>query len=128
MLLIFVVQNMQAQKREFVFATYTYSTNNRMQNLESLVKYLFKKTAIKITAVSYPTVPALINALVNDSVDFAMINTSGYLLVQRKHPGIVLPLVNLDMGNITHTNYSSCFIASKQSGIQSISDISKQSR
>jgi phosphonate transport system substrate-binding protein len=128
LLLTFVVQNLQAQKREFVFATYTYSTNDRMQNLEPLTKYLSEKAGIKIRAISYPTVPALINALVNDSVDFAMMNTSGYLVLQKKHPGIVLPLVNLDMGNTTYTNYGGCLIASKQSGIQSISDISKQSQ
>jgi phosphonate transport system substrate-binding protein len=128
LIMIIVLQYLSAQKREYVFATYTYSTNSRIQNLEPLAKYLSGKAGIKIRAVSYPTVPALINALVNDSVDFAMMNTSGYLVLQKKHPGIVLPLVNLDMGNNTHTNYGGCLIASKQSGIQSVSDISKQSR
>jgi phosphonate transport system substrate-binding protein len=128
LLMIIVLYKMQAQKKEYVFATYTYSTNNRLQNLEPLANYLSVKTGLKIRAVSYPTVPALINALVNDSVDFAMMNTSGYLVLQKKQPGIVSPLVNLDMGNTAYTNYGGCFIASKQSGIQSISAFSKQSQ
>jgi phosphonate transport system substrate-binding protein len=128
LLMIIVLQNMQAQKKEYVFATYTYSSNNRLQNLEPLAKYLSEKAGVKIKAVSYPTVQALISALVNDSVDFAMMNTSGYLVLQKKHPGIVLPLVNLDMGSTAQTNYGGCLIASKQYGIQSISAIGKQSQ
>jgi phosphonate transport system substrate-binding protein len=116
----------QAQKKELVFATYAYSANNRLQNLEPLCRYLSVKTGICIKAVSYPTVPTLISALINDSVDFAMMNTSGYLVLQRNHPGKVLPLVNLDMGNDSFTNYGGCLIASKQSGISSIADLQKK--
>jgi phosphonate transport system substrate-binding protein len=112
-----------AQRKELVFATYTYSTNNRLQNLVPLTKYLSEKSGLTIKAKSYSTVQSLINAIKNDSVDFAMMNTSGYLVLQRNYPDIISPMVNLDMGNANSTNYGGCLIASKQSGIQSIADL-----
>ena len=112
-----------AQKKELILATYTYSTNNRLQNLEPLAGYLSQQTGLSIKAVSYPTVQALIAAIKNDSVDFAMMNTSGYLVLQKNNPGIVTPLVNLDMGNELFTNYAGCIIALKQSGISSIKEL-----
>lgn len=113
-----------AQQKEIVFATYTYSVNNRIQNLEPLTQYLSTKTGLNIKAVSYPTVQALISAIVHDSADFAMMNTTGYLVLQRNHPYKVKPLVNLYMGNDTATNYGGCMIALKQSPFQSIKDLS----
>lgn len=108
-----------AQAKKLVFATYTYSTNNRLQNLEPLTEYLSQQTGYTIVAVSYPTVQGLVSAIVNDSVDFAMMNTSGYLTLQRNNPGAAIPLVNLDMGNTVTTNYAGCLIANKQTGITS---------
>lgn len=108
-----------AQTKKLVFATYTYSTNNRLQNLEPLTDHLSQQTGYTIVAVSYPTVQALVTAIVNDSVDFAMMNTSGYLTLQRNKPGVAIPLVNLDMGNTVTTNYAGCLIANKQTGITS---------
>ncbi|HEY6505610.1 MAG TPA: PhnD/SsuA/transferrin family substrate-binding protein [Chitinophagaceae bacterium] len=113
----------KAQKKQYVFATYTYSANNRLQNLTPLTNLLSENSGLNIKAVSYPTVQALINAIRNDSVDFAMMNTSGYLVLQRNHPGIVFPLVNLDMGGSVFTNYGGCLIAGKQTGIMSVKDL-----
>lgn len=113
----------QAQQTELVFATYAYSTNNRLQNLESLCNYLSVKTGFRIKPVSYPTVQALISAIRNDSVDFAMMNTSGYLVLQRNHPGKAKPLVNLDMGNDTSTRYGGCLVAARESGITTVRDL-----
>lgn len=118
----------KAQKREYVFATYTYATNNRLKNLEPLMGFLSKQTGLNIKAVSYPTVQALINAIRNDSVDFAMMNTSGYLVLQRNHPNVVLPLVNLNMGSHSSTNYSGCLIAGKLEGVVSIKDLKAKAK
>jgi phosphonate transport system substrate-binding protein len=112
-----------AQEKIFVFATYTYASFNRLQNLDPLAKYLSNKTGVAIKAVSYPTVQALISAIKNDSVDFAMMNTSGYLVLQRNYPGKAAPMVNLDMGNDRFTNYGGCLIASRSSAISSVIDL-----
>ena len=101
------------QQRPLIFATYTYSTNTRLQNLEPLARYLTEKTGVPVQARSYPTVGALINAIVHDSVDFAMINTLGYLSLERRHPGHVTLMQTLDMENQASTNYGGCLIARK---------------
>jgi len=123
-LLISILKSI-AQTKTYVLATYTYSTNNRLQNLEPLADFLSQKTGLTIKAVSYPSVQTLISAIINDSVDFAMMNTSGYLVLQRNHPGKVLPLVNLDMGDSLITNYGGCLIATKQTGITSAKDLKR---
>lgn len=110
------------------FATYTYATNNRLNNLRPLTDHLSKITGHAIVAVSYPTVQSLIAAIVNDSVDIAMMNTSGYLVLQRKNPGIILPLVNLEMNKNDVTNYGGCLVASRESGITTISQLNKENR
>ncbi len=117
---------LNAQNKIYVFATYTYSTNNRLQNLEPLASHLSQKTGLKIQARSYPTVQALIEAIKNDSVDFAMMNTSGYLILDKNNPGIAIPLVNLNMGNTINTNYGGCIIAGNSSGIKSVKDLIKK--
>lgn len=115
-----------AQRKPIVFATYTYSTNNRVQNLQPLATWLSKETGVEISVVSYPTVKALINAIETNSVDIAMMNTSGYLVLQRNHPGKVKPLVNLDMGNTQQTNYAGCLITLSRNNIHSLREAINQ--
>lgn len=113
----------QQSKKEWVLATYTYSTNTRMENLKPLAAYLSKKTGLTIKAVSYPSVAALLEAINKDSVDFAMMNTSGYLVQQRKTPGKIIPMVNLEMGSGAVSNYGGCIIANKSLSIQSLEQL-----
>jgi phosphonate transport system substrate-binding protein len=111
-------------QKELVFATYAYSSNNRIQNLEPLAKWLSAETGLSIKAVSYPSVKSLIRAIQHDSVDFAMMNTSGYLVLARNYPNKAAPLVNLSMGTQQTTNYGGCIIASRTQGITSLKGIS----
>ncbi len=103
-----------------MLATYTYSTNTRMESLEPLAVLLSQKTGIEVTAVSYPTVQRLLEAIKHDSVDFAMMNTSGYLTFQKEIPNKIVPLVNLYMGIASSTNYGGCIIVLNETGIPSI--------
>lgn len=112
-----------AEPKELVFATYTYSANDRLANLKPLAQWLTETTGMPVRAVSYPTVQALITAIMADSVDIAMMNTSGYLVLHKNHPGVAEPVVNLEMGNDSVTNYASCLISSHQSGIKSMSEL-----
>ncbi len=113
------------QKTELIFATYTYSTNNRLQNITPLAEWLSAKTGQVIKAVSYPTVESLISAIKNDSVQIAMMNTSGYLVLQRNYPGLVSPHVNLELNSSKPvTNYAGCVIASKATGLKTLKELS----
>lgn len=122
LLAIFIISfvNINARQKEIVFATYTYDTITRVSNLKPVAALLSKKTGIPVRVVSYPSVSRLIDAIRHDSVDIAMMNTSGYLIFQRKYKDIIEPLVNLDMGDDTLTNYAGCIIASRSSGVNSI--------
>jgi phosphonate transport system substrate-binding protein len=126
-LALFILPACSTKQKELVFATYTYSTNNRLTNLQPLADWLSEQTGVKIKAVSYPTVQSLIDAIRNDSVDMAMINTSGYLVLQRKYPGIVYPAVNLYIDGSGVTNYGGCIIAAKDSGLLTMADLGNAS-
>jgi len=121
--LLFLTSACDTKDAEIVFATYTYSTNDRLANLEPLAEHLSESTGLNIRAVSYPTVEALISAVADGSADFAMMNTSGYLVLQRNHPGAATPLVNLTLGNGLLTNYGGCIIARKDLGINTMDDV-----
>jgi phosphate/phosphite/phosphonate ABC transporter binding protein len=115
-----------AQQRHLTLATYTYSTNNRLQNLEPLAALMTQWTGVPVKAVSYPTVKALLHAIQVDSVDFAMMNTSGYLVLTRQHPGKAVPLVNLSMGGAGQTNYGGCLLVTRTTGITSVEQLKAQ--
>lgn len=120
------VLSVRAQQRLYTFATYTYSTNNRLQNLEPLAGLMSQWIGAPVKAVSYPTVKALLRAIQADSVDFAMMNTSGYLVLTRQHPGKVVPLVNLAMGGAGQTKYGGCLLAARRTGITSVAQLKSQ--
>lgn len=100
---------MGQRKKELIFATYTYSTNTRIQNLTPLATWLEKQLGIRVKPVSYPNVKALIDAIEKDSVDIAMINTVGYLLLQRNGRDNMTPIVQL-ASNQNVTEYGGCVI------------------
>ncbi|MBL7846052.1 MAG: PhnD/SsuA/transferrin family substrate-binding protein [Cyclobacteriaceae bacterium] len=111
------------QEKTLTLATYTYATNNRLENLRPLGAFLSTWTGARVNVVSYPTVKALIRAINHDSVDLAMMNTSGYLVLQRNQPGKAIPLVNLAMGNAQQTNYGGCLLVTKNTGITSVDQL-----
>ncbi len=111
------------QEKEVVLATYTYSTNDRLSNLVPLAEWLTARSGIPFKAVSYSTVQALNNAILHDSVDFAIMNPAGYLVFQKKYPGIATPFVNLTLGNDSMSNYGGCLFALKAAGIQSVGEL-----
>jgi phosphonate transport system substrate-binding protein len=120
---------LHAQMRKadsIVLATYTYSTNDRVSNLQPLAAYLTSKTGVHVSVISYRSVQALMNALRSKEADMAMINTLGYISFQNKFPAQVIPLVSLDPGSKDITNYGGCVLARKESGIRAISDLPKR--
>ena len=62
-------------------ATYTYSTNNRLQNLAPLGAFLERQLHRPVRTVSFPDPPSLANAVKSGAVDVAVMNTFGYLLL-----------------------------------------------
>jgi phosphonate transport system substrate-binding protein len=106
-----------------VLATYQYSSNTRLDNLSALSSYLSEQLRHPFRIKSYPTVERLINAFGHDSVDCAMINTSGFLLLEHNFPSRADCIVNLEMENKFSTNYGACVIVSSRSPVKSMNDL-----
>lgn len=111
------------QKDVLVLGTYTYATNNRLSSLDALAGYLQRETGLVIKTRSFPDVPSLLKAIDDDSIQLAVMNTSGYLVFQRRHPGKAVPLLNLWLGPDTATLYGGCLIAARSTGIGNLQQL-----
>ena len=103
--------------KPLILATYTYSWNDRIDNLEPLANALSKKLSTELKIVSYPDVSSLISAILNDSVDIAIINTLGYLILNTKEYGMT-PIATLSIDPQFTNNYRSVILSSKSSGLE----------
>jgi len=113
---------MGQRKKELVFATYTYSTNTRIENLKPLASWLENELGIPVKPVSYPSVKALINAIEHDSADIAMINTVGYLLLRRNGLDNMTPAVQL-ASDQNVTDYGGCIIINTSDSTRSLKEL-----
>jgi len=83
-----MAQYVNAQQ-QLVIATYQYADNNRINNLLPIAEHIKSNTGISTVVKSYPTVFELIEAIQQNQVDIAFINTFGYFLLDAssiKHP------------------------------------------
>lgn len=71
-----------ADAQTFRLATYRYSNNDRIQNLQPLARELEQVLGKKVTVDSYNSVAEFISALQTGKVDLGFINTFGYLLLK----------------------------------------------
>ena len=62
-------------------ATYTYATNDRIENLRPLSKKLEELLERQVETISYPDVTSFVKGIESNDVDVALINTLGYLEV-----------------------------------------------
>lgn len=113
---------MGQRKKELIFATYTYSTNTRIENLKPLASGLENELGIPVKPVSYPSVKALISAIEHDSADIAMINTVGYLLLRRNGLDNMTPAVQLASDQKV-TDYGGCIIINTSDSTRSLKEL-----
>ncbi|RYG53652.1 MAG: hypothetical protein EOO01_03780 [Chitinophagaceae bacterium] len=105
-------------------ATYQYADNNRIANIQPFADELKSKYATEAVVKSYPTVHAFIEAIRNDEVDIALINTFGYFLLEASGKSYPMrPLLALEVGENARDNYKTAFLASPSSHIRSLEDI-----
>lgn len=111
------------QKKQLVVATYTYGDNDRLGNIGPIARDMAKALGATLHLKSYPTVGELVAGLRNGEADVAVMNTFGYLLLQTDPEPAIVPLAALEVpADATH-GYTSCLIASKNSGIRSAEDL-----
>ncbi|MBS9462161.1 phosphate/phosphite/phosphonate ABC transporter substrate-binding protein [Flagellimonas sp. 389] len=91
-------------------ATYTYSTNNRINNLTPLSKELEKVLKRPVHIQSYPDVASFIDGIKSNEVDIGLINTLGYLLLSLDNTTME-PIATLKVKDEAIDNYKTVLLA-----------------
>jgi len=92
-------------------ATYTYSTNDRIENMKSLSIELGNRLKRKVETKSYPDVESFITGIKSNEVDIALINTLGYLILSTDNEHM-LPIANMHIEKDAIDNYKSVLLTS----------------
>lgn len=112
LLVILLAVITQANAQELVLATYQYSTNNRLANIQPLATHLENLLGRKMVTRSYPSVHAFLAGIRNNEVDIALINTFGYLLLDASPGGYPMkPELVLEVKAGTADNYRTAIVA-----------------
>ncbi len=108
---IFTVPSAAQQADTLKLATYTYSTNNRLQNLAPLGAFLERQLQRPVRTMSFPDPPSLANAVKSGMVDVAVMNTFGYLLLAASREQKRLPVATFRIPAGKSSNYRTIVLA-----------------
>jgi len=95
-------------------ATYTYSTNNRINNLKPLSQELEKVLKRPVQIKSYPDVASFIEGIKSGEVDVGLINTLGYLLLSLDNKNME-PVATLKVKKDAIDNYKTVLLTNNKS-------------
>ncbi|AWX45664.1 hypothetical protein HME9304_02691 [Flagellimonas maritima] len=101
-------------KEAIRLATYTYATNDRIDNIELLSKEFESRLQQKVTMTSYPDVESFITAIKSNEVDIALINTLGYLILASNNEHM-LPIANMHIEKDAVDNYKTVLLTNNDS-------------
>jgi phosphate/phosphite/phosphonate ABC transporter binding protein len=107
-------------------ATYRYADNDRIKNIAPLGIHLTENLGIQVKVKSYPSVHQFIEAIQNNEVDIALINTFGYLLLENSKPNYpMFPSLVLKIREDAKDNYKTALVSNKKSEIRTLSDVKR---
>jgi phosphate/phosphite/phosphonate ABC transporter binding protein len=121
--LLFIFFAHFASAQTLTLATYQYADNNRIANILPLALHLKEKLGYKVEAKSYATVHLLIEAIKNNEVDIALINTFGYLLLESSSGEFPMDPVLALQVKAAADNYKTAIVAAYNSPISSLQAI-----
>ncbi|MEP5610615.1 MAG: PhnD/SsuA/transferrin family substrate-binding protein [Cyclobacteriaceae bacterium] len=93
-------------------ATYTYSTNDRIDNLKPFSQELESLLKRPVQTRSYPDVASFIEGIKSNEVDVALINTLGYLLLSLDNKN-TRPVATLKVQSAAVDNYKTVLLTNK---------------
>ena len=111
--LIGVFQIECANGQPLRLATYTYATNNRIDNLKPLSNQIEKTLERSVQTRSYPDVASFIDAIKSKEVDIALINTLGYLLLSLDNE-TMQPVATLKVKKGAEDNYKTVLLTNNK--------------
>lgn len=128
LLFVFISSAVSAQSAHvdtLTFATYRYSENNRIKNIEPFAKYVSGIIDLPVKVKSYDSVHELIGGMEKGEVDIAFINTFGYLLLREKSSNYTIAGA-LQLPKGARSTYQSAIVSSLSSGIKSLETLSSE--
>lgn len=111
----------EKESESIKLATYTYSTNKRIENLKPLAQHLEEALNKKVEVISYPDVASFTKGIKSNKVDIGLINTLGYLSLSLDNE-FMEPIAALKVRKDAVDNYKSVLLTNNDS-IQSINSI-----
>lgn len=115
------ISHAQQRRDTLTLATYTYSTNNRLQNLAPLGAFLERQLHRPVRTLSFPDPPSLANAVKSGAVDIAVMNTFGYLLLAASPKERGIPVATFRIAAGQSSNYRTIILA--RSGLQGTDNV-----
>jgi phosphonate transport system substrate-binding protein len=123
-LLLFLCAAFYLPAQTIRLATYQYADNDRVKNIQPLADHLKNQYGYEVTVKSYPTVHAFIQAIQDDEVDIALINTFGYFLLEASgKPYPMRPVAALDVKADAKDNYKTAILIHPSVKANSLSDL-----
>ncbi len=101
-------------KQPIRLATYTYATNDRIDNMKLLSQELETRLQRDVQMKSYSDVESFITGLKSNNVDIGLINTLGYLILSSDNEHM-LPLANMHIEEDAVDNYKTVLLTSGDS-------------
>ena len=102
------------ETKPLTLATYTYSTNDRIDNLKPFAEDLENLLKRPIQVKSYPDVTSFIEGIKSDEVDIGLINTLGYLLFSLDNKNMA-PIATLKVREDALDNYKTVLLTNNDS-------------
>jgi phosphonate transport system substrate-binding protein len=115
-----------AEAQPLVIATYQYADNNRIANIQPLADHIAAKTGKVVEVKSYKTVHLLIEAIQNNEVDIALINSFGFFMLETSSSVYPMkPYAVLRVKENAKDNYKTAIIIADRFAADTLRDIKR---
>lgn len=126
--LLFAITAVAAKAQRLVMATYQYADNNRIANIQPLADHIVAKTGQTVEVKSYPTVHLFMEAIQNNEVDIALINSFGYFMLEASPKRYAMkPYAVLRINEHAKDNYKTAIIIDARFKADTLLDVKQLS-
>ncbi len=125
--ILLLVFSCDTKKEPLIVATYTYSTIDRVKNLEPFAEELGVILNKSVEIKSYKDVAALVEGIKSGKVDVGFISTFGYLSLALDND-IMTPIATLKVNKEVENNYKTVLLANKNSNVDDIKALKQKAK
>ena len=113
-------------EKPLILATYTYSTNDRIENMRPLSEALKVDLNRQVLLKSFPDVASFIAGIKSNEVDIALINTLGYLQLALDNQHMIA-VANLKIRENALDNYKTVLLTNQDTlDVQNLNEYASQ--